>query len=63
MTMSVAVPARSGTSRRSTERRSIGGRMSRLGLGIFFLSACLVVTVNLAVDVVYGFLDPRIRTA
>ncbi|MCG8436299.1 MAG: ABC transporter permease [Gammaproteobacteria bacterium] len=30
-------------------------------LGIFFMSACLVVLVNLAVDVIYGILDPRIR--
>ncbi|MEM7225876.1 MAG: ABC transporter permease [Pseudomonadota bacterium] len=30
-------------------------------LGIFFLSACLVVAVNLLVDVLYVFLDPRIR--
>ena len=30
-------------------------------LGIFFLSACLVVIVNLVVDVIYVFLDPRIR--
>lgn len=30
-------------------------------LGIFFLSACLVVLVNLIVDVIYVFLDPRIR--
>ncbi len=30
-------------------------------LGIFFLSACLVVAVNLVVDVLYSFLDPRIE--
>ncbi len=30
-------------------------------LGIFFLSACLVVFVNLVVDIIYVFLDPRIR--
>lgn len=30
-------------------------------LGIFFLSACLVVLVNLVVDVIYVILDPRIR--
>ena len=30
-------------------------------LGIFFLSACLVVIVNLIVDIIYVFLDPRIR--
>jgi peptide/nickel transport system permease protein len=30
-------------------------------LGIFFLSSCLVVVVNLVVDIIYVFLDPRIR--
>ena len=30
-------------------------------LGIFFLSACLVVVVNLIVDLVYSLLDPRIE--
>ncbi len=30
-------------------------------LGIFFLSACLVVAVNLVVDLVYSLLDPRIE--
>lgn len=30
-------------------------------LGIFFLSALLVVTVNLVVDIVYSSLDPRIE--
>ena len=30
-------------------------------LGIFFLSACLVVAVNIVVDVLYVILDPRIR--
>jgi peptide/nickel transport system permease protein len=30
-------------------------------LGIFFLSACLVVAVNLMVDIIYSFLDPRIE--
>ena len=34
-------------------------RWKRL-LSIFFLSACLVVLVNLAVDLVYLALDPRI---
>ena len=32
-------------------------------LGIFFLSACLVVAVNLVVDIIYSFLDPRIEVA
>lgn len=30
-------------------------------LGIFFMSACLVVLVNLIVDIIYVLLDPRIR--
>lgn len=30
-------------------------------LGIFFICACLVVTVNLFVDLLYTFLDPRIE--
>jgi peptide/nickel transport system permease protein len=30
-------------------------------LGIFFLAACLVVVVNLFIDVIYSFLDPRIE--
>ncbi|MCH8996640.1 MAG: ABC transporter permease [Proteobacteria bacterium] len=30
-------------------------------LGIFFVSACLVIAVNLLVDVLYTFLDPRIE--
>jgi peptide/nickel transport system permease protein len=30
-------------------------------LGIFFLSACLVVLVNLLVDIIYVLLDPRIK--
>jgi peptide/nickel transport system permease protein len=30
-------------------------------MGIFFLSACLVVAVNLVVDLVYTALDPRIH--
>lgn len=29
-------------------------------LGIFFFSACLVILVNLIIDVLYSFLDPRI---
>ncbi len=32
-------------------------------LGIFFLSACLVVVVNIVVDVAYVLLDPRIKVA
>jgi peptide/nickel transport system permease protein len=30
-------------------------------LGIFFFSACLVVAVNIVVDVLYVILDPRVR--
>ncbi|MDH3693134.1 MAG: ABC transporter permease [Gammaproteobacteria bacterium] len=30
-------------------------------LGIFFMSACLVVVVNLLVDIIYVLLDPRIK--
>jgi len=30
-------------------------------LGIFFISGCLVVVVNLAVDLLYSLLDPRIE--
>jgi len=30
-------------------------------LGIFFMSACLVVAVNIVVDVLYVLLDPRIK--
>lgn len=30
-------------------------------LGIFFMSACLVVAVNIIVDVIYVLLDPRIQ--
>jgi peptide/nickel transport system permease protein len=30
-------------------------------LGIFFISSCLVVVINIVVDVVYALIDPRIR--
>jgi peptide/nickel transport system permease protein len=30
-------------------------------LGIFFFSACLVVVINLFVDILYTFIDPRIE--
>lgn len=30
-------------------------------LGIFFMSACLVVAVNIAVDMIYVLIDPRIK--
>jgi len=42
--------------------QSLFARDFNLLLGIFFLSACLVVVVNLAVDLVYTALDPRIAT-
>ncbi|MSQ55436.1 MAG: ABC transporter permease [Betaproteobacteria bacterium] len=41
--------------------QSLFARDFNLLLGIFFLSACLVVLVNLLVDLVYMALDPRIR--
>ncbi|MEZ5843680.1 MAG: ABC transporter permease [Hyphomicrobiaceae bacterium] len=41
--------------------QSLFARDFNLLLGIFFLSACLVVIVNLIVDLVYVLLDPRIR--
>lgn len=41
--------------------QSLFARDFNLLLGIFFLSACLVVIVNIVVDVVYVLLDPRIR--
>jgi peptide/nickel transport system permease protein len=40
---------------------SLFARDLNLLLGIFFLSSCLVVGVNLIVDVIYSFLDPRIE--
>jgi len=40
---------------------SLFARDLNLLMGIFFLSACLVVVVNLVVDIVYAFLDPRIE--
>lgn len=41
--------------------QSLFARDLNLLLGIFFLSACTVVLVNLAVDLVYTMLDPRIE--
>ena len=41
--------------------QSLFARDFNLLLGIFLLSACLVVAVNLVVDVVYTLLDPRIH--
>lgn len=41
--------------------QSLFARDYNLLLGIFFLSACLVVIVNLLVDLIYTMLDPRIQ--
>jgi peptide/nickel transport system permease protein len=41
--------------------QSLFARDFNLLLGIFFLSACLVVVVNLLVDLLYMALDPRIE--
>ncbi|MEM9105152.1 MAG: ABC transporter permease [Pseudomonadota bacterium] len=40
---------------------SLFARDLNLLLGIFFISACLVVAVNITIDVLYTFLDPRIQ--
>jgi peptide/nickel transport system permease protein len=40
---------------------SLFARDINLLLGIFFISGCLVVTVNVAVDLLYSLLDPRIE--
>jgi peptide/nickel transport system permease protein len=40
---------------------SLFARDLNLLLGIFFVSTCLVVIVNLIVDLAYSFLDPRIE--
>jgi peptide/nickel transport system permease protein len=41
--------------------QSLFSRDLNLLLGIFFISACLVVVVNLVVDLIYFLLDPRIE--
>lgn len=41
--------------------QSLFARDYNLLLGIFFLSACLVVLINLLVDLIYTVLDPRIQ--
>jgi peptide/nickel transport system permease protein len=41
--------------------QSLFARDLNLLLGIFFISSCLVVIVNIFVDVVYVLLDPRVR--
>jgi len=43
--------------------QSLFARDFNLLLGIFFLCACLVVLVNLAVDLIYMMLDPRIQAS
>jgi len=40
---------------------SLFARDLNLLLGIFTFSACLVVAINLSVDIIYTFLDPRIE--
>ena len=41
--------------------KALFARDLNLLLGIFFIAACLVVVVNIVVDVIYSVLDPRIR--
>jgi peptide/nickel transport system permease protein len=41
--------------------QALFARDLNLILGIFFMSACLVVIVNLMVDLLYTLLDPRIE--
>jgi len=41
--------------------QALFARDLNLLLGVFFLSACLVVVVNLAVDLLYTLIDPRIE--
>src|SRR3970282_1328543 len=43
--------------------QSLFARDFNLLMGIFFLSASLVILVNLTVDLLYPFLDPRIQAA
>ncbi len=40
---------------------AVFARNFNLLLGIFFIAACLVIFVNIVVDVIYSFLDPRIQ--
>ena len=40
---------------------SLFARDLNLLLGIFFISACLVVVVNLLVDIAYSIIDPRVK--
>jgi peptide/nickel transport system permease protein len=39
---------------------ALQSRDLNLLLGIFFISACLVVVINLLVDLIYVLLDPRV---
>jgi peptide/nickel transport system permease protein len=41
--------------------QSLFARDLNLLLGIFFISSCLVVVINIVVDVVYALVDPRVR--
>ncbi|HWB45706.1 MAG TPA: ABC transporter permease [Hyphomicrobiaceae bacterium] len=41
--------------------QALFARDLNLLLGIFFISSCLVVLVNIVIDVIYLMLDPRIR--
>ncbi|MDQ2917916.1 MAG: ABC transporter permease [Pseudomonadota bacterium] len=41
--------------------RALFARDLNLLLGIFFVAACLVIVVNVVVDVIYSLLDPRIQ--
>lgn len=41
--------------------KALFARDLNLLLGIFFVAACLVIVVNIIVDVIYTLLDPRIR--
>ena len=42
---------------------AVAGRDAPLLLGVILISAVLVVLANLAVDLVYGLIDPRVRTS
>lgn len=41
--------------------KALFARDLNLVLGIFFVAACLVIFVNIMVEVIHSFLDPRIR--
>ena len=44
-------------------QEAVAARDTPLLLGIILVSAVLVVLVNLAVDIAYAFLDPRVGTS